>query len=77
MVGRQLHAQAVGIRPRRHRCPRVLLLHGGQDLFSPPGHGAWMAQHIPGVEARVLDDDGHATLVNRVPEVHAWLSENL
>jgi len=30
----------------------VLLLHGRQDMFSPPGHGEWLAQHIPGVEAR-------------------------
>jgi hypothetical protein len=43
----------------------------------PPGHGEWLAAHIPGVEARLLDDDGHATLVNRVPEVNAWLSEHL
>jgi len=47
-------------------------------MFSPPGHGEWLAKHIPGVEARLLDDDGHATLVqNRLPEVHAWLSEHL
>jgi hypothetical protein len=43
----------------------------------PPSHGEWLAKHIPGVEARLLDDDGHATLTNRVPEVHAWLSEDL
>jgi hypothetical protein len=46
-------------------------------VFVPTGHGAWLAQHIPGVEARLLDDDGHATLVNHVPESHAWLSEHL
>ena len=45
-------------------------------MFVPPGHGEWLAKDIPGVEARLLDDDGHATLVNRVPEVHAWLSEH-
>ena len=50
----------------------VLPLHGRQDTFSPPGHGEWLAKHIPGVEARLLDDDGHLTLLrNRVPEVHA------
>ena len=55
----------------------VLLLHGGQDKFIPFGHGQWLATHIPGVEARLLDNDGHLTLLGRVGEVHAWLSERL
>jgi hypothetical protein len=32
----------------------------------------------PGVDARLLDDDGHLTLVtNRLGEVHAWLADRL
>ena len=37
-----------------------------------------LAAHIPGVEARLFDHDGHLTLLtNRVPEVHAWLKERM
>jgi len=56
----------------------VLLLHGREDQFVPFGHGKWLAARIPGVEARLLGEDGHLTLVtNRIGEVHAWLAERL
>jgi pimeloyl-ACP methyl ester carboxylesterase len=56
----------------------VLLLHGRQDEMNPVGHGQWLAAHIPGVEVRLLDNDGHVTLVeHRIGDVHAWLSERL
>ena len=55
----------------------VLLLHGRQDKFVPFGHGRWLAAHIPGVQARLLENDGHRTLLDRVGGVHAWLSERL
>ncbi|MGD0700235.1 MAG: alpha/beta fold hydrolase [Trebonia sp.] len=56
----------------------VLLLHGRHDLFVPFGHGEWLAAHIPGVEARLYDDEGHLSLLkNRVSQVHGWLSDHL
>lgn len=54
----------------------VLLLHGRQDNFVPFAHGEWLAAQIPGVEARLTDDDGHLTLLqNRIGDVHGWLRE--
>ena len=42
----------------------------------PVGHGEWLAAHIPGVDARLLDNEGHGTLrENRIGEVQAWLTE--
>ena len=54
----------------------VQIWHGEQDQFVPYGHGVWLAEHIPGVDARLTPDDGHLTLAERrVPQVHRWLLE--
>jgi len=56
----------------------VLLMHGRRDEAVPFSHGQWLAAHIPGVDARLFDDDGHTTLrENHIGEVHAWLLDRL
>jgi len=52
----------------------VLVVQGGDDLMVPPAHGNWLAQNVPGAEARLDDGHGHLTLAHDlVPDVHEWL----
>lgn len=55
----------------------VRLYHGRHDRFVPFAHGQWLAGHIPGVDARLSDDDGHLTLTRHLDELHPWLVEHL
>jgi pimeloyl-ACP methyl ester carboxylesterase len=66
-----------GFELREIRVP-ALLLHGRQDRFVPFQHGEWLAEHIPGVEARLTDEDGHLTLFeNHLGDVFDWLLARL
>ncbi len=54
----------------------VLVWQGEEDRFVPPSHGRWLAEHVPGADARLTAEDGHLTLMeHRIPEVHDWLLE--
>ena len=51
-----------GFEPAQISVP-VLVVHGREDKFVPFSHGQWLAAHVPGAEARLLDHDGHLTLL--------------
>ena len=50
------------------------LAYTGREGLAPGSQG--LAARIPGVDARLLEHDGHVTLLtNRIGEVHAWLAD--
>jgi pimeloyl-ACP methyl ester carboxylesterase len=51
----------------------VQLWHGRHDKFVPFQHGEWLADHIPGVDAQLTNDDGHMTLFFKLRAIHSWL----
>jgi pimeloyl-ACP methyl ester carboxylesterase len=54
----------------------VALWQGRQDLMVPAAHGEWLADHVPGVEAHLSDEEGHLSIEQRrIGDVHAWLVE--
>ncbi|MEO5851312.1 MAG: alpha/beta hydrolase [Nocardioides sp.] len=51
----------------------VAVWQGRQDAMVPYGHGKWLAQHVPGAEAHLFDDEGHLSLFARMEEILADL----
>jgi pimeloyl-ACP methyl ester carboxylesterase len=53
----------------------VLLRQGEQDLMVPFAHGRWLAERIPGVDARLDPAQGHLTLASAegMSETLDWL----
>jgi pimeloyl-ACP methyl ester carboxylesterase len=63
-----------GFEPSQITTP-VRLRQGRQDLMVPYGHGAWLAEQIPGVEALLSEDESHLSLLNHLAEDLDWLRQ--
>jgi pimeloyl-ACP methyl ester carboxylesterase len=55
----------------------VLVVHGSEDKAVPFSHGQWLAAHIPGAEAWLIDGEDHGLRERHVGDVHAWLTSQL
>lgn len=58
----------------------ALMLHGGWDPFIPPGSAELVKEHIPGVEAHVIEHAGHWIMEEYPEETNkillGWLTRN-
>lgn len=41
----------------------VVVWHGAQDRMLPSTHGRWLADHIPGARLRLVDNEGHMSII--------------
>lgn len=51
----------------------VSLWHGTEDTTVPIAHGRWLAAHVPGVHAHLLEGEGHISIAQR--HIDALLDE--
>jgi pimeloyl-ACP methyl ester carboxylesterase len=54
----------------------VAVWHGRHDAMVPTTHGEWLAAHVPGARRRILEDEGHLSLVLRLGTVLDELLED-
>jgi pimeloyl-ACP methyl ester carboxylesterase len=47
----------------------VAIWHGAQDRMVPINHGRWMASNVAGAQARMLDEEGHLSLVSHAERI--------
>ncbi len=62
-----------GFDPASIRVP-VQLWHGERDTASPPAHGHWLSEHIPGVDAHFSPHEDHSNIeAGHQCEAYEWL----
>jgi pimeloyl-ACP methyl ester carboxylesterase len=64
-----------GFDPSQVRVP-VTVAYGPHDTLVPTAHGEWLARTIPDSRVVVLDG-GHLAAYDALPELLAWLTEDL
>jgi pimeloyl-ACP methyl ester carboxylesterase len=47
----------------------VAVWQGRQDAMVPFSHGEWLASHVPGARAHLYEDEGHISLLAKLPEI--------
>ncbi|MGA3215710.1 MAG: hypothetical protein ABSD97_08490 [Acidimicrobiales bacterium] len=53
---------------------KVVIWHGSDDQNVPAFHGVWLRDHLPEAELRVLENEGHISVVGHLPEIVEALS---
>ena len=53
----------------------VAVWQGAHDRMVPFAHGQWLGSRIRGARVHLFDDEGHVSLVHRLPEMFAELRE--
>lgn len=47
----------------------VAIWQGARDLMVPFDHGRWLAANVAGAQSRLLDDEGHISLLNHIDRI--------
>jgi pimeloyl-ACP methyl ester carboxylesterase len=48
---------------------QVTIWQGTEDQMVPPFHAEWLTEHLPRAELRILEGEGHNSVVGHLPEI--------
>ena len=51
----------------------TLIVHGGDDRIAPAAHARWLRDQVAGSQLWLQPDDGHVSVLERLPEALDWL----